>query len=183
VPEAEPDTQLETKKASRHPDRLTALASGFVALMALAVSSYNVVLQRQQLKAQTWPHLEWSYSNGYADKFTFSLANTGTGPAKIQSVLVTLDGKPVSTWKEAVNQIAPSLTQGYSGIGGRVLGAGVEINPLTLTPHPSKDEETALLKRLDVQLCYCSVLGDCWLLAEDEKPVEKCPKYPHPFQQ
>jgi hypothetical protein len=162
---------------------MTAIASGFVALIALAVSTYNVVLQRQQLRAQTWPHLEWSYSDGEGDKFTFSLANTGTGPAQIKSVLVTFDGKPVSTWREVVTQVAPSLKHGYSSVGGRVLGAGVEISPLTLTPHPSKDEEAALLKRFDVQLCYCSVLGDCWLLADEEKPVAKCPKYPHPFQQ
>jgi hypothetical protein len=169
---------------SKHPDRLTALASGFVALLALAVSTYNVVLQRQQLRAQTWPHLEWSYS-ATNENFRCDLANTGVGPAQIRAVSLSLDGKPVATWAEFADRAMPDgrwkKHWGYSSIGDKVLGAGVELHPLTL-PALSDDEAKALLRRTQLQLCYCSVLGDCWVLDGGDKPVHKCPVYPHPFK-
>jgi hypothetical protein len=40
-----------------HSDRIAALTSGFVAVLALVVSTYNVYLQRQQIRAQVWPRL------------------------------------------------------------------------------------------------------------------------------
>jgi hypothetical protein len=170
---------------SKHPDRFTAIASGLVALMALAVSTYNVVLQRQQLRAQTWPHLEWSYSANQ-EKFTFNLANTGVGPGQIRALSVNVDGKPITTWHELAEKMMPDGSWkkhwGYSSVSGHVLGAGVELHPLTL-PAMSDEDAKALLRRTEIKLCYCSVLGDCWVLGEGYKPVDECPAYPHPFDE
>ncbi len=170
---------------SRHPDRLAAIASGFVAALALAVSTYNVYLQRQQIRAQVWPRLQWSYDN--VDGFNYSLTNSGVGPAEVEAVQVTVDGKPVADWDEAIR-----LTTGVSRphinsfIGGRVLAPGVEIQPLRIAKGTDADALNAARGRIDVDICYCSSLHDCWRLAHALKPVTEvpsCQPYPAPFQE
>jgi hypothetical protein len=171
--------------------QLAALTSGFVAALALATSFYNVYLQRRQIQAQVWPHLEWSYSYK-GDDFTLTLANTGVGPAKIARVWVTLDGTPVTTWKEAFDRAAsgdpaletllkqPDLEFVHSSVGRRVLGAGVAIQPIEFhRPHGdgglqySLEPLVGLYERLRVEICYCSTLDECELMRE-RKPVSKC---------
>ena len=169
----------------RHPDRLAAIASGFVAALALAVSTYNVYLQRQQIRAQVWPRLQWSYDN--VGGFDYSLLNGGVGPAEIEAVRVTVDGKPVATWDEVLR-----LTTGAerphinSFMVGRVLGPGVEIRPLRMEKGADADAVNAARARIDVDICYCSSLHDCWHLAHALKPVTEvpsCPPYAEPFQE
>jgi len=44
----------------------------------------------EQLRAQMWPHLEWSYSNG-TPTLLFGVENSGVGPALVEGVRVTVD--------------------------------------------------------------------------------------------
>jgi hypothetical protein len=184
--------------SAKHPDRLAAITSGFIAALALAISVYNVVLQRQQIRAQVWPYLEWSYDN--TEGFAFRLQNTGVGPAIIKSVQVTVDGVAIPSWRAAMKTVAEKtkLPGRYTNtdISGRVLGAGVLVQPMNFTPeHRADDAErqaqvdtisgalSAWGEHVRAQICYCSTLDECWLLLSDQgtKPVSACPRVEHPF--
>src|SRR5262249_29619715 len=101
----------EAEAARRHPrlvtagrshiDLIAALLAGFVGLLALGVSIYGVTLQRQQIRAQVWPHVELSHENVPAP-MSMRLDNAGVGPALIKRAVVTVDGRPVRTWDEAL---------------------------------------------------------------------------------
>ncbi|HEY2517937.1 MAG TPA: hypothetical protein VGI39_44005 [Polyangiaceae bacterium] len=176
---------------------LAALTSGFIALSALAASIYNVYLQRKQIQAQVWPHLEWTYSDG--EDFTFNLENSGVGPAKIIGLRVTVNGTPVKNWREALAEASksdpelkaflanPDVRFGYSSIYGRVLGAGVRINPVRFhwagkdpEAHLSSAPVVRLFDELEVSICYCSTLDECEM---DDHPVKECPRDQLTFRQ
>jgi hypothetical protein len=94
------DHAPHAKPRSRHRDLLAALVSGFVGFVALATSTYNVYLQRQQVRAQVWPYLVLGADWGH-EGFTLGVTNRGVGPAAVKRVTVTVDGKLVEDWVDA----------------------------------------------------------------------------------
>ena len=162
-------------------DRITAISAVFIGLVAVAVSAYTAMLQREQIRAQVWPRL-LMYNAGRAAEFR--IANKGVGPAVIRSVRVTVDGKPAADWNQALERLGlRDPEQGYSSLNGLVLSAGEDIDYL----KPSSPEHFLALrrhagKRLGIKLCYCSVLNECWTTqtygesADDvQREVSRCP--------
>jgi hypothetical protein len=177
--------------APRHPDRLAAVVSGFVAALALAVSSYNVYLQRQQIRAQVWPRLQWSFSN--VGGFAYNLQNCGVGPAEVHSACMLVDDQPVSDWDEALRKLlergpgAPEqLDQKIvtSWVTGKVFTPGEVLHPLEIRDPVVAALLNAQKARLRVQLCYCSTLDECWRVEGYglPEPVDRCKPCPRPFK-
>src|ERR1700744_5472719 len=75
-----------------------ALVAGLMALLALVVSAYTAWIQRQQVRAQVMPILEFYSSNLPALGFT--VANKGAGRARIEHFIITIAGKPIGQWAE-----------------------------------------------------------------------------------
>src|ERR1700739_2499017 len=76
--------------------RYETLIATLIGLLAVAVAAYTAYIQRQQVRAQVWPILE--FNTGNAPKINFWVANKGSGPALIRHVVITLDGNPVPDW-------------------------------------------------------------------------------------
>jgi hypothetical protein len=111
-----------------------------------------VNVQRQQVRAQVWPRLEWSTTN--LEGFQIHINNVGVGPAEIRAVSVKIDGRPVTTWQQALERWK------LSG----------DVKVLSL---PGGLADT---KGLDIELCYCSVLDECWTLDDPpSRPRSSCP--------
>jgi hypothetical protein len=179
-------------RGSRRTEIFSLVGSGFVGALALAVSTYNVYLQRVQIRAQVWPHLESMYSNADTS-YAFELENSGVGPAIVKGARVTVDETPVSTWKQMGDLLAkdePALLRDVnlvtSTTTGRVVGPGASVHPLEVTVRGGAAVDHARLKqtflRVGLQACYCSTLGDCWMTGESE-PVRACPMDRLTFQQ
>jgi hypothetical protein len=64
-------------KAGRNRDAYAAVIASFIGILALAISGYTAYVQRQQLRAQVWPHLRLEFSGVHR---SFSAINQGTGP-------------------------------------------------------------------------------------------------------
>jgi hypothetical protein len=156
---------------------ITATAAVFVGAAALVVSIYGVIVQRQQLRAQAWPHLEVSFSNSNVDGFSVHLQNVGVGPAEIRSVAVWIDGKPVKTWREALERVGAKterLTTSYL-TKGRVVATGADLAVLGV-PNGVPDYEKTT-DRISIDLCYCSVLDECWNLHDGvSASLAACPQ-------
>ena len=156
------------------PEMIVAISAVVVGLCALGVSVYQASLMRQQQeeltaqrKAEVWPHLEFGVSNP-GDAFKFILVNTGIGPARIQTIKMTLDEKPVLDWASLLRDINHTGSYNYfhSQINGRVLRAGDQIDALTLEGSIA-DSVQANLHQIQASFCYCSVYDDCWILDQD----------------
>jgi hypothetical protein len=104
-------------------DALAAIIASLVGLLALIVAGYTAYIQRQQVRAQVWPHLHIGQSTFPPSIF---VENQGVGPAIVKSVEVLVDGKPQSDWDHvfaAVGMHGDINTQGPS-MGGYVLTPG-----------------------------------------------------------
>jgi hypothetical protein len=146
----------------------TAVAT-LVGVCALLVSAYTAYVQRQQVRAQVWPILEYSTSNEPFLRLT--IANKGVGPALIRHVVVTVDEKPAASWREALQLLLGPGPHFFaqSTIHNRVFSAGESVDVLTprdaagaTLPHGGPFD--AGRQRIGIEICYCSTLGDCWTM-------------------
>jgi hypothetical protein len=170
------------------PDMIAALSAVLIGVCALGVSLYQATIMREQSelmraqqKASMWPNV--AVENSYrGDAFRLRLVNTGVGPAKIGPVRVTFDQKPIHTWTELILGVHPAQQVHYehSKVGGRVLPAGDFETVLEVSDPATADAVRTQIDRLAIEICYCSIYGDCWQYVQhfDGEPlrnrVERC---------
>jgi hypothetical protein len=155
--------------------RYDAVLATFIAVLAVTVSGYTAYVQRQQVRAQVWPVLEFASSN--EPELRFDVSNKGVGPAILKDVIVTADGAPVATWNAALNRLLGSAKYAYlvSNIGNHVLSAGESKVIFTLRDEAATNGPVGppgsisarfneARFRVGVAICYCSTLGECWTL-------------------
>jgi hypothetical protein len=171
-------------------EAVASVGSGMVAALALATSAYTVYLQRQQVRAEVWPFLEWSMDFD-GNSLVYSVNNRGMGPAAVKRLRVVVDGKPEKNWVNVVCELlhTKSLSRmpGINLLEDQVLSPGQEIHALTLDGVTG----TSMLlerQRMSVELCYCSSLNECWQLSAPPKgssvttPVPACTPDTKPFE-
>lgn len=172
--------------------RYEAAVATFIGVLALIVSAYTAWVQRQQVRAQVLPILQYGTSN--MPNLMVGIDNKGVGPALIKHVVVTLDGEAMPTWQAVLDRMLGPGTHHFaeSDIGSLVLAPNETVTMLT----PEDDSGAplhvgppgsagALLNEgrhhLAVEVCYCSTLGDCWMLNAGARkmattvPVRACP--------
>ena len=189
--ENEPSEPARERSESRRA-RITELGS-IVALatsfLALSLSAYQARLMNEQTRlmqsqsrASVWPYVSIGYAiddAGESRGYTWQIGNDGVGPARIESVEVTLDGKPVHHWRELfralLGDVAVPAT--YSQIYGRVLPPSTNrettIDALHLTDMAQARAFFAAQDRIDMTICYCSVYDDCWLARRSDPDVQR----------
>ncbi len=164
----------------------------FIGVLALAVSGYTAYMQRQQVRAQVIPILQFGSSN--SPHFDVGVDNKGAGPALIKHVVVTVDGEAMSRWTEVLQKLLGPGKHNYmeSDIGSLILAPNETVH--LLTPYddagePLKNGPAGSVGarfnegrlHIGIEICYCSTLGDCWLfkggarVAETRAEVSRCP--------
>ncbi|HEU0209133.1 MAG TPA: hypothetical protein VFQ78_09145, partial [Candidatus Udaeobacter sp.] len=106
-----------------------------------------------------------------------TLSNKGVGPAIIRRVIVKVDDRAVRKWDEAFDRMLGPGKHSFaeSDMNGRVLAADESVtiltswdanrNPLTFNrSNPLWIQMDENRKRIKVEICYCSTLGECWTL-------------------
>jgi hypothetical protein len=195
-------TENETragKPATRNDHRLFEIVIGVGVLVMSVVSIFIAInanhTQERILAASVWPSLLFGTSNisqeGSA-QISLDLLNRGTGPARVRWAEVLYDGIPVHDSEALLAQCCgqspasqDKLQLFASGIQHRVVGADEWV---TLLRVPKPESATTAWESLNqerhqvqLRLCYCSVLDDCWLLdsdRDDPRPVRQCPAAP-----
>jgi hypothetical protein len=167
------------RRHHRDWDAYAAVIASLVGLLALSVSGYTAYLQRQQVRAQVWPRLELSRAN----RQTLIVTNSGVGPARVKSMQVLLDGRPQRTWADLLRALGHEPAYGGSTISGRVLAAGQSLDVYSTDGSEAgrglfADVFYKHESRIIFNICYCSVLDDCWLaqaggaISNDELEVQ-----------
>jgi hypothetical protein len=165
---------MPEEKETRGASRYDAIIATFVGISALCVAGYTAYMQRQQVRAAVWPILEFDTSNG--PDIHYTVANKGVGPAIIKHVVVKVDDQPVRTWNEVLDKMVGPGTHRFSesDITGHVFAPNESMdvltprdddgNPLTDRSKPLWIEMNKDRARVSVEICYCSTLGDYWIL-------------------
>ena len=173
----------------RDPEMIVALSAVLVGVCALAVSIYQSMLMREQQQVSVWPHIEIGreYRREAGDKRVFKLVveNTGIGPARLQTMRLTLDGKYQPDWATTIKALGLSEDniQSRASLAGRVLLPGNSIPAVTINDDPGKStlesDTSGATPRLDVEICYCSIYDRCYRVSyarQEDVAVGSCPR-------
>ena len=162
---------------------LVALVATAASTGALLVGAYTASLQRHHDRAEVWPHLELALSLS-PEGATISVVNSGIGPAVIQSVGATLDGKPIASWDQLAQALVDHPLRAYSAssLADRVIRAGEAQQVLTIPASELSSTSRRALTRASVSVCYASVFDERWLVRtpaltgrSEWRSVDRCP--------
>ncbi|MBI3131125.1 MAG: hypothetical protein HYZ13_07190 [Acidobacteria bacterium] len=169
---------MTENRFKKHSEYLLAATALFVSLSTLGVYAYQAKVMKEQQHVSVWPYVEWSTGN--LTGFRITVENKGVGPALIRSVAMSVDGKRVTNNRELLTAVlGPEWTMPgliNSSLHDRVLAAGGEITPITITDVTAGRAFEAELRKHAFQLSitYCSIYGDCWVT--DGTQVKRLPK-------
>lgn len=177
----QPSAPEQIAPASINWDKITALMAIFIGVCALGLSWYTALLQRAQVKAQTWPYLQLWQSDAQQ---SYSISNRGVGPAQIRDVTLSIDGKEMPNFDAAFQALAgrPLSCSKQSYFSRRVLAANEDVTIISFCNDTDYQVFAKAGTRLLRKICYCSLLNDCSQIneaAEDESAyhvsVPQCP--------
>lgn len=185
VPAQPPQTESAAPvrvEPRRRWDAFGMIVASCIGLLALLVSGYTAYVQRQQVRAQVWPYATIAYQD--QDR-RLSIFNKGVGPAMLQTVRVTVDGKPHRNWASALSALGLSGAEyGHSTVSETVLSPGESLAVLVFKdPSVYARFRQAMNARGRMDYCYCSTLEECWVFEDRRapvkpvvRPVDRCPR-------
>jgi hypothetical protein len=197
------EVHAEPRKTGHHfVDFVIAGAAILISLVSLGVAIHHGHVQERLVAANSWPFLQLGFSNrrtGDAQMLTYSIVNSGVGPAVLKSLIVDYQGKRVHGFVEllqaccGVPRDADIQRMVALGLRGETRPVGVirardEAILFTFERSPDNiemlDRLTAARLTMKLRACYCSIVGECWisdLRSLDPQPVEACKASPDDY--
>jgi hypothetical protein len=163
---------------------LSNLTSGValtVSVFALALGAWQTRLMQGQARASVWPFLSIGYSyssNTDTDGFVWHVDNNGVGPARIEAVTLTLDGKPMKSWTQVLKALGAtgSINVSTTSFKGDVIPPSLNRETTINAIRVHQREIATLFKnavdRFKMDICYCSVYDDCWIARWQQPKVD-----------
>ena len=208
MPEA-PEQHHAAHTGHRWLDILLAHTAMFVSVISLVVAvEHGRTMERmadanaRMVQANSWPFLQFSTHNldehGNAN-VRLVLSNEGIGPARIETVELWWNGKPMSSPQGLIEACCATTPTERSQLHGTVwsfgnlapsiLRAGDHTNFFTMISNPHNTDVWSKFNverdKITVRVCYCSVFDECWRgsgITTHADPVSSCPKPDVPFQ-
>ena len=167
----------------REPQWIITIVAVLASAGALVLGAYTAKLQRRHDSASVWPHLELGIT--YTPQTAgMQVSNSGIGPAIVQSVVVSVDGRSARSWPEVFKALLPSPARQYnsSSVGDRVIRAGETVNWFQLPSDALPPDIQTRLARVVIEICYASVYDEHWIVADAHagqhsvwREVKRCP--------
>ena len=189
---------------TRWLDISLALSAFFVSLVSLGLALHNGRTMERLVAANSYPNLEFEYGNGYdlhdgrgeRPAIYLALRNTGIGPARVHSVELLFNHKPVTNLRALLEvcctqepaEALPKTNYRLSGdVRGTMLPAGGDLT-LFAWPQPEADRRWARLdaayREIGARVCYCSVFDECYVrdsARHEPERVRSCPAVAAPY--
>ena len=175
------DTDSKPSRRGIRTADLTSAIALAVSIFALAIGAWQTRLMQTQARASVWPHLSIGYTyNSKVDEngFVWNVDNNGVGPARIETVAVTLDGKPMKTWKDVLRTLGfhGEMRVSTTSFTGDVIPPSLNRETAIAAIRINEADAAAVFKeavpRFAMDICYCSVYGDCWIAHWQNPKVE-----------
>ncbi len=163
---------------STRSEYIIAATALVLSLSTLGVYIYQAKVMKEQQHVSVWPYMEWYTGN--VEDYHITAKNKGVGPAIIRKVEMLVDGKPVRGNQELISAVLGNdwkMSYVNSTLEGRVLSPGEEVAMLRIpdVKEGRAFEEKLHQHKLQLNVTYCSVYGDCWITDGDDK-VRRLPK-------
>jgi hypothetical protein len=152
---------------------LIAISALVISLITAFTSIYSAFTDRTYARASAWPRLEIYRSHHGEQSHQYVVTNNGTGPALVKYAKVTLDGKPLKNWNELVSKLGVAdAAFSQSHIGSIVLPAQQKMTAFDLQVTKAITAYYARPNPVSIELCYCSIYDECWLIDRSNQPTE-----------
>ena len=176
TPKSPPTAPTKQNKSLDAATLFSALAL-LVSFAALFVSFYETSILETQNNAAVWPYSEL-YTTYDSQGFAIEIANRGIGPARITEVVLKVDGNnPKDPLDFAAMVAGEDPGFGYDIIKANTISDGVLSAGGTLTlfavpwtPRTRDVINSFDIKRLEANICYCSIFGECWRADINQTP-------------
>lgn len=170
--ETTPASEPAPKKRTEW-NAVAAVIAALIGLLALGVSSYTAMLQREQVRAEVWPYLQPAITIEQGS-LAISIENKGVGPALVGGLRVYVDGQPQRSWPDVFDALGLSDLRDTraSTVNGVVIARGEKIQQIGLDKAEDFQRLLDQYPRMALALCYCSTLGDCWLQDDRQRRPE-----------
>lgn len=184
-------------------DIAMACAALLVSCISLYVAIHHGQTMEKMVAANSWPNLEPGITVGERDgdrsaRLQISVANTGVGPARLETLELWHDGKPLADARALIDTMAEqgkaagaSLSANVEAMSlvGTVIGAREDRPLLTITPKDTDLWRLHVIRfavQLQSRICYCSVFDECSVSdtrVQKGRParVEHCPEPAVPY--
>ena len=185
-----PASSAETRANARRSStaQISSIVALAVSVLALATGAYQTRLMQVQARASVWPSVAIGasyFGSGDNAGFTWFIDNNGVGPARIQTVSVSFDGKPKRNWSEVFVALSMDPNEKENtviyNIGGKVLPPNVNretaIQAIKVVKPEVAKRFFEAMDRFAISICYCSVYDECWLAHWPKRvvdPVAQC---------
>ncbi|MFZ0927495.1 MAG: hypothetical protein WAN11_02775 [Syntrophobacteraceae bacterium] len=152
-------------------DRVIALAALAVAFCSMLVSYRQFDAARTQQRLNAQPRFTYTF---FWDETGagWKIFNSGLGPARLRGFRILIDGKPVTDFREvgtALGLPQPVPFRFTNPMVGERWAAGHENILYWVAPGPAEAALRQQWTRVNIQACYCSLYGECWLFSSDGK--------------
>lgn len=163
-------------------EAIPGIASAIIALCALALTLWQIVVTRCHNKLSVTPHLTtWSHSDEGNNRYQIDLLNNGIGPARIKSFSIQVDGQAVDgegtePIEKALKILFPQyryqpLYQAYVANG--YMMSAKESRPLVIIQFsgpqaPKPEEVNHAIRKARLIIDYESIYGDKHRLDTDD---------------
>ncbi len=178
-------------------DFIIAACAIIISVASLWVALRADQTQEQLLKSTVWPYVQYDTSDADPSggkRIMFEVRNAGVGPAIVRSIAVSYDGRYYATLHELMKACCDVVTHHNmfaTTLRDTVIMAHDTVPFITVLPNKidasSYNRIFANRFNIKVQMCYCSVLGDCWffdtLRGQLPTDVRKCPPARQPQYQ
>lgn len=171
----------EKKPWHRHFETVGSITAIIVGVAALYVSWDQGRVMREEVRASVWPALQ---VDGFASRAEGGLSlglrvqNAGVGPARVERISIEHRGDRVPDLEAMLALMPADGDLSLQTLEGRIIAAGDIVQPFTLHYGDAfAQDAVAVMGRLSaewsVEVCYCSVLDQCWVSGQDRAaPVE-----------
>ena len=168
-------------------EMLIAICAVLTSAIAVFIAWDQGRVMRAQQHGMVYPMLQL---DGFVSRQSASVSmglrveNSGVGPALVESVSASVDGKPLEQLDSYRSTLPPGFELSWTGLAGRAVAPGKSLDALRFewaANQISDAQVNAALQDwsgIDFQICYCSVFRRCWttgLMQSRSTPVETCP--------
>ncbi len=173
----------QNARGDRSGTPLLSIVAIVMSVGALLVSVFEVSAIRDEQRVQVWPYISVD-TNYTSEGFRLEATNKGIGPARIRTLLMTFDGRPVDDLDQLIID-----TIGEEDAFSYEMYMASDISQSVMSPDEERilfgvpwEDRTRRLSQIwsskvDIQVCYCSVYDECWearLNAGEPTPVARC---------
>ncbi|HTY48510.1 MAG TPA: hypothetical protein VMB48_02325 [Steroidobacteraceae bacterium] len=173
-------------------DIILAVSAVFISLMSLFMAIQHGRVMERMVEASTWPYV-MAYHSTHDDDGTphvhLALTNKGVGPARIESLEVFYEGRPMRNSHALAGAILkPAGSPDHlfvlsSDVLHGVIAAKETQDYVIFPPqHYTPEQYAALVSamgRMQYRVCYCSVFEECAVFDSHATPlvsaVKACP--------